>query len=160
MSDNLEPSQDTYVRPVMEEGMTVRVSFDRAFTRPMLGLVNKAKDKSVDVLVFTDRGPSIYPSVRHLDDPFLLEHPEVHKRGVFLLSKTEEERITTRETLAKLMVIVEQQARDIAKLLCTAPNIYPEVPKHTEEAITDDSTESFMRRKPGRPRRQTAESAT
>ena len=139
------------------------VSFDRAFQRPMVGLVTKKKNQSVDVLLFSDRGPLIRPSIRHIDDPFLLDHPEAHQRGVFVLSDTEKERIATRETLARLMVLVEEMARDKAvgegAILASEALGITEEPKPADEPSEDDSIPLSVRRKPGRPRRQTVESA-
>ncbi len=137
-----------FIYPEMKGGMTVEVAFDRDFTKPMLGWVQKAKPHTIDVLLFRDRiGGQIWPSVRHRDDPFLLEHPEAYKRGVFVLSSSEIDRIETRKTLERLLVVVEQLANNQATLK-PAPD------------VTQDETQSIpaaVHRRVGRPPKHLAE---
>jgi len=136
----MSDTKESFAYPEIGVGDTLAVSFDRAFSRPMLGLVNISKAKSVSAIVFADRGPLTYPDCRHRDDPWLLDHPNwVGQPGkaIFELTGT----TAIRSDVAQLKIIVAQQAQVIAGILATPPAPALKMPN-----------ENFEKRPRGRPR--------
>jgi hypothetical protein len=112
-------SETPYKRPFLHVGMPLEVAFDTSFNKPMLGIVNMVKTNSASILLHTDRGPMIYPDCRPFDDPWLKDHPAwVADRGhaIFKLTAAEQERIEIRDTVRKMIPLIEQQAQKIAEL--------------------------------------------
>ena len=100
--------------PEVNVGDTLQVAFDRSFSRPMLGLVNIVKPNSISAIVFSDRGPVIYPHCRHKDDPWLLDHPWAGENGKAIFEVTSLSSLKQRVGL--LENLVAQQAAELASL--------------------------------------------
>ncbi len=154
MSDQETTTPDTpYRRPHLYEGMSLVGAFDRAFTKPMHGVVNMIKPNTVVVTFHTmDRGPVVYPLCRHRDDPYLVDHPDwigVPGHAIFDISEGEKDRVAMCETVKKMVPLIEQQAQSIAELQAAMEALRLGQPVANSPA----STETPVRRQRGRPRR-------
>lgn len=143
MSDEKNPFQF----PKLECGDAIRVSFDKAFSKPMLGRVNIAKANSINCVVNEPNGRQvIYNDCRHRDDPYLLEHPSfIGQPGhaIFELTTEYAERKWLMDTVKNLVTLVELQAKVLAE--------------QTEDIrvlkISRPGEPGFVPRGPGRPRK-------
>ena len=129
--------------PKLECGDAIRVSFDKAFSKPMLGRVNIAKASSINCVVNEPNGRQvIYNDCRHRDDPYLLEHPNfIGQPGhaIFDLTAEYAERKWLKETVTNL---VEQQA-----------HVLSEQSEEIRILKTSRSSVGEPPRGPGRPRK-------
>ena len=132
--------------PKLECGDAIRVSFDKAFSKPMLGRVNIAKASSINCVVNEPNGRQvIYNDCRHRDDPYLLEHPNfIGQPGhaIFDLTAEYAERKWLKETVPNLVALVEQQA-----------HVLSEQSEEIRILKTSRSSVGEPPRGPGRPRK-------
>lgn len=149
---------NTFQFPKLDCGETVRVSFDRAFSRPMMGIVNIPKGGSANIVVWDHSGrANIYPDCRHREDPYLAEHPAfIGQPGhaIFELTTERQERDAMKTTIASLTELVQEQAKFQADQYAQVEQLRQAVAALQRSVGQPVET---VRRPVGRPRKETVE---